>query len=139
MRQYPRELTLFCTKFELSKTIWAIPMYLIQADVAHTGRPEPKGVGWGHVHSSPDGHLSPHKLELSRTIFAIPMYLHRKMFPFPVALNPKELVEDISTAVLMATFPHIPGLSCLEPFGPSPCTCRGILPYALKRGTSVKS
>ena len=27
-------------------------------DVALVSGPEPKGVGWGHVHSSPDGHLA---------------------------------------------------------------------------------
>ena len=59
LRQYQRELTLFCTKFELSKTIWAIPMYL-----------------------------------------------HRQMLHIPVDLNPKELVGDMSIAVLMATFPQ---------------------------------
>ena len=36
------------------------------------------------------------KFELSRTILAIPMYLHRKMLHLPVALNPKELVGDMS-------------------------------------------
>ena len=62
-------------------------------DVALASGPEPKGVGGGHVPSSPDGHLSPHtKFELSRTILAIPMYLHRQMLYLPVALNPKEFV-----------------------------------------------
>ena len=31
-----------------------------QADVALASGPEHKGVGGGHVHSSPVGHLSPH-------------------------------------------------------------------------------
>ena len=30
-----------------------------QEDVALSSGPEPQGVGGGHVHSSPDGHLSP--------------------------------------------------------------------------------
>ena len=53
------------------------------------------------------------KFELSRTILAIPMYLHRKMLHLPVALNPKELVGDMSIAVLMATFPYTPSFSYL--------------------------
>ena len=31
-----------------------------QEDVALASDPESKGVGGGHVHRSPDGHLSPH-------------------------------------------------------------------------------
>ena len=53
------------------------------------------------------------KFELSRTILAIPMYLHRKMLHLPVALNPKELVGNMSTAILMATFPYTPSFSYL--------------------------
>ena len=39
------------------------------------------------------------------------MYLHRKMLHLPVALNPKELVGNISIAVLMASFPYTPRFS----------------------------
>ena len=48
-------------------------------------------------------------------MLAIPMYLHRKMLDFPVAMNPKELVGDMSIAALMATFPYTPSLSSLGP------------------------
>ena len=41
------------------------------------------------------------------------MYLHRQLLHLPVALNPKELVGDMSIAVLMATFPHTPSFSYL--------------------------
>ena len=41
------------------------------------------------------------------------MYLHRKMLHLAVALNPKELVGDVSIAVLMATFPYTPSFSHL--------------------------
>ena len=41
------------------------------------------------------------------------MYLHSKMLHFPVALNPKELVGDMSIAVLKATFPYTPSFSYL--------------------------
>ena len=44
---------------------------------------------------------------------AIPMYLQRKMLHLPVALNPKELVGDMSIALLMATFPYTPSFSYL--------------------------
>ena len=35
------------------------------------------------------------------------------MLHLPVALNPKELVGDMSIAVLMATFPYTPSFSYL--------------------------
>ena len=79
---------------------------LEQAAVALASGPEPKGVGGVHIHRGPDGHLSLHtKFEPSRTILAIPMYLHRQLLHLPAALNPKELVGDMSIVVLMATFP----------------------------------
>ena len=34
-------------------------------------------------------------------MLAIPMYLHRKMLDFPVAMNPKELVGDMSKLSLL--------------------------------------
>ena len=36
-----------------------------------------------------------------------------KMLHLPVALNPKELVGDMSIAVLLATFPYTPSFSYL--------------------------
>ena len=42
------------------------------------------------------------------------MYLHRQLLHLPVALNLKELVGDLSIAVLMATFPHTPSFSYLS-------------------------
>ena len=39
--------------------------------------------------------------------------MHRKMLQLTVALNPKELVGDMSIAVLMATFPYTPSFSYL--------------------------
>ena len=41
------------------------------------------------------------------------MYLPRKMLHLPVALNPKEVVGDMSIAILVATFPHTPSFSYL--------------------------
>ena len=41
------------------------------------------------------------------------MYLHWKMLHLPVALNLKELVGNMSIAVLMATFPYTPSFSYL--------------------------
>ena len=41
------------------------------------------------------------------------MYLHRQLLYLPVALNPKELVGDVSIAVLIAPLPYTPSLSHL--------------------------
>ena len=43
------------------------------------------------------------------------MYLHRQLLHLLVALNPKQLVGDMSIAVLMVTFPHTPSLRSLGP------------------------
>ena len=43
------------------------------------------------------------------------MYLHRKMLHLPVALNPKEMVGDMSLMALMATFHYTPSLRSLGP------------------------
>ena len=99
-----------------SSRYWPFPC-TCQANVALASGTEPQGVGGGHVHSGPDGQLSLQtKFELSRTILAIPMYLLRQMLPLPVAMNPKELVCDMSIVVLMAKASTVHLLVKFPPF-----------------------
>ena len=46
-------------------------------------------------------------------IECIPSYLHVQMMHFPVTLNPKEMVGDLSRVVLLPTFPYTAFLSTL--------------------------
>ena len=97
-----------------------------QAYVALASGSEPKRICWGHFWSGLVAHTFLHiKFEQSLSFYCIPTYLHGQMLHMPVALNPKEMLGNMSAVVLIPTFPWSPSLSTLWPSSASPCTCTG--------------